>query len=236
VAILVADCVTKSFGSRRVLSAGSVRAERGEIRVLLGRNGVGKSTLLRIAAGCMAPDSGVVHYRDTAYLRARHATLASRGLFFLPDHDLLSSAFPLRRQLRLFEERFRRRSVAEAATLTGVAHLFEQRPTSLSGGELRRAELAAVLVRRPDCLLADEPYRGIAPVDHDALTHIFRILADDGCAVVITGHDVPVLLGAADHVTWCTSGTTYELGPPARARLHETFAREYLAPDLARDQ
>jgi len=226
--ILVADCVTKSFGEHRVLTAGTLRAEPGQVRVIFGRNGIGKSTLIKIAAGHIAPDSGVVHYRGTAQLRVRHASLARDGLFYLPDHELLSESFTLRRQLGFYEERFRRRSVSAAAEMTNVTHLLDRRPRSFSGGELRRAELALVLVRRPDCLLADEPYRGIAPVDHDALTALFRLLAADGCAVVVTGHEVPTLLAAADHVTWCTAGTTYELGPPEVAQRHEEFRREYL--------
>ena len=226
--ILVADCVSKSFGARKVLTAATLRAEPGQVRVIFGRNGIGKSTLLRIAAGCIEPDSGVVHYRGSAHLRVRHASLARDGLFYLPDHELLSTAFTLRRQLRFYEERFGRRSVTDAAAMAEVSHLLDQRPHTFSGGELRRAELALVLVRRPDCLLADEPYRGITPADHDGLTLFFRALADDGCAVVVTGHEVPTLLAAADHVTWCTSGTTYELGTPEMAQRHAEFRRDYL--------
>ena len=48
------------------------------------------------------------------------------------------------------------------------------------------------------------------------------------CAVVVTGHEVPALLSAADHVTWCTAGTTYEMGPPFMARTNERFLRDYL--------
>ena len=59
---------------------------------------------------------------------------------------------------------------------------------------------------------------------------VFRDLASDGAAVVITGHEVPSLLDVAHHVSWCTSGTTYELGPPAEATRHEAFRREYLGP------
>lgn len=151
--ILVADCVTKSFGERRVLSAASLRAESGQVRVVLGRNGAGKSTLLKIAAGWIAADSGIVHFRGEALLTARHASLARGGLFYLPDHDLLSQAFSLRRQLNFFAERFGRRTVAEAAELANVAHLLERRPQQLSGGELRRAELSLALVRRPTVCL-----------------------------------------------------------------------------------
>jgi hypothetical protein len=48
--------------------------------------------------------------------------------------------------------------------------------------------------------------------------------------VVITGHEVPALLAAVDHITWCTSGTTYEMGPPFMARTDERFVRDYLGP------
>ncbi len=228
--IHVADCVSKSFGPRRILSSASLRAVPGEVRVILGRNGIGKSTLIRIAVGLTAPDAGVVHFDGVAMLRPSLARLARRGLFFLPDHDLLSPAFPLGEQLGFFATRFGARPVREAAHLADVAHLLDARPHELSGGELRRAELAAALTRRPRVLVADEPFRGIAPVDHERLAALFRALAADGCAVVLSGHEVPTLLDLADHVTWCTAGTTYELGPPADARRHEAFQRDYLGP------
>jgi hypothetical protein len=50
---------------------------------------------------------------------------------------------------------------------------------------------------------------------------------------VITGHEVPTLLAAADHITWCTSGTTYELGPSAIATQHVGFRRDYLGPGIS---
>jgi ABC-type multidrug transport system ATPase subunit len=226
--VLVADCVAKSFRGRRVLSSASLRAVAGELRVLFGRNGIGKSTLLRIAAGVVAADGGSVHFAGEYYAAPRLATLAEQGLFFLPDHDLLSSALSVRHNLELFRQRFEGADVLETARLVGIERQLEKRPRELSGGELRRAELAAVLVRRPLCLLADEPYRGITPVDHDHLTATLRGLTTKGVAVVVTGHEVPTLLEAADHVTWCTSGTTYELGSPAAAVAHGRFRSEYL--------
>ncbi|MHB1224278.1 MAG: ATP-binding cassette domain-containing protein [Gemmatimonadaceae bacterium] len=120
-----------------------------------------------------------------------------------------------------------------ALAAVGVAEVAGQRPRALSGGELRRAGFAAALVRRPTCLLADEPLRGVAPRDAGLLMAVLRRLADDGCAVVLTGHDVPALMDAADHVTWCTGGMTYELGSPAVARTHDAFRREYLGPRAA---
>ena len=226
--LLVADCVSKSFRGRRVLSAGSLRAVEGELRVLLGRNGVGKSTLMKIAAGWIQPDSGTVRFAATSYLSARLAHLAARGVFYLPDHDFYSSAFTVRTQLEMIRRQFDGSSIEAAADLVGLAGKLDQRPHALSGGERRRAELAAIVVRRPRCLLADEPYRGIAPKDAEDMTRVLRQLAAAGTAVVITGHEVPTLMAAADHVTWCTAGTTYELGSPAAAMEHASFRRDYL--------
>jgi ABC-type multidrug transport system ATPase subunit len=200
----------------------------------VGRNGVGKSTLLKIAAGWIQPDGGAVHVGGTAHLRVDAAELARRGVFYLPSHDLLSSAFTVRAQLEMFRRQFRGGDPEEAAALVGIAPRLDQRPTSLSGGELRRAEIAAALVRDPACLLADEPYRGIAPLDAEMLTTVFRRLATRGCAVVITGHEVRTVLAAADHVTWCTAGTTYALGAPDAAVRDDRFCREYLGPSLGR--
>lgn len=227
-ALLAAECVGKSFRGRRVLTSATLRAVPGELRVLLGRNGIGKSTLLKIAAGCVNPDSGSVHFAGRAYMSVNLHHLAAKGLFYLPDHDLLSAGFTIRRQLEMIRHQFKGADPEEAAHRMGISGHLDKRPFELSGGERRRAELAAAFVRRPRCLLADEPYRGIAPKDAEDLTAAFSALASDGVAVVITGHEVPTLLDVADHVTWCTSGTTYELGHPRVATRHEAFRREYL--------
>jgi ABC-type multidrug transport system ATPase subunit len=225
--ILTADCIAKSVGGRRVLSSATLRAVRGELRVLFGRNGIGKSTLMKIAAGCVEPDSGAIHFHGRVYASVRLRVLAAAGLFYLPDHDLFSTAFTVRRQLEMIRRQFDGANVDEAAERLDIAPHLDKRPFQLSGGELRRAELAAVLVRRPTCLLADEPYRGISPRDAETLTATFKALAADGVAVVVTGHEVPTLLDAADHVSWCT---TDELGPPELAVEHRAFRAEYLGP------
>jgi ABC-type multidrug transport system ATPase subunit len=228
--ILTADSVSKSFGDRRVLSSATLRAVPGELRVMFGRNGCGKSTLMKIAVGRLAPDSGTVHFDGEAFPSVHLATLAERGLFYLPDQDLLSTAFTVRVQLEMLRRQFNGADVHDSAKRLGVEGHLDKRPDALSGGERRRAELAAVLVRCPRCLLADEPYRGISPRDAETLTATFTALAADGVAVVVTGHEVPTLLDAADHVSWCTSGTTYELGPPELAVEHRAFRAEYLGP------
>jgi ABC-type lipopolysaccharide export system ATPase subunit len=100
----------------------------------------------------------------------------------------------------------------------------------MSGGEERRAELALAWARHPACLLADEPLAGITPKDQEIVGSILRTMADHGCAVVLTGHDVRPLMSIADTIVWVVAGTTHGLGSPADARVHEQFRREYLGP------
>lgn len=227
--VLVADCVARTFGDRRVLSSATLRAVPGEVRAFLGRSGAGKSTLMKIAAGWDSADSGVVRMNQHVRLRWTPSALARLGVFYLPDAGALSSALTVGAQLEMIAERFPGGDTPQRAMgRLGVERFAGSRPYMLSGGEQRRAEVAAIFVRRPRVLLADEPLRGIAPIDQERILQAFRALAADGCAVVLTGHDVSALLDGADHVTWCTSGTTYELGAPAKALAHEGFRRDYL--------
>ncbi len=230
--LLEVDSVARSFRGRRVLDAASLRAPAGAVTALVGRNGCGKTTLLRIATGRLAAHSGFVRYDGRTYLRPRLPRLARLGVLFIPDRDLLSSAFSVAQQLGLVWRTFGRETGAaapeEAAARTGLDALVDRRPQALSEGERRRAELALALVRAPRCLLADEPFRHLAPLDAAVVGSVLRELAARGCAVVVTGHEVTSLFEFADRVTWCTSGTTYELGTPAEARRDRRFCVEYL--------
>ena len=226
--VLVADCIGKKYQNRWVLHSASLRATRGELRALLGRNGAGKSTLLRVAAGEIQPDAGTVRFNCVARESVRMPQLAREGLCFVPDRELLSNAFTLREQLAFAREDAG--LIASTADRLQIASLLDARPFELSSGERRRAEVAFAMLRRPTCLLADEPLRNISPIDADALLQVFKEIAHNGCAVVITGHEVPALLAAVDHITWCTAGTTYEMGPPFMARNDERFVRDYLGP------
>lgn len=216
-----------------MLSAGSLRVVPGQLRALFGRNGAGKSTLLKIAVGWIQPDSGTVFYRGEPLEHASLPALARRGLCYMPDEGLLSAAFTVRQQLQFFARQFPGGDSVAAVERTRIRALLDKRPSALSGGERRRVDLAAVLLRQPLCLVADEPYRGIAPLDAEVVTAAFRDLAAAGCAVMVTGHETPTLLAAADHITWCTDGTTYELGGRAAAEANERFKREYLVGPLS---
>jgi lipopolysaccharide export system ATP-binding protein len=220
--------MTRSFGDRSVLKGASVWAWEGRVTVLFGRNGCGKSTLLKAATGLLRADQGVLHYAGETYLRPRLPVLARRGLFFLPDRGLLSRRLSLRAQLDAVEWRFGAGRAERVLEMLGIAAIAERSAVEISGGERRRAEIALALVRSPRCLLADEPFAGINPSDAEVIAAALRELASQGCAILVTGHEVRQLMAVADEVVWMVAGTTHGLGDPEQARQHHQFRREYL--------
>lgn len=227
-ATVVAESIGKSYGQTKVLSSARLEAHPGALTFLVGRNGSGKSTLLKIVAGVLEPDHGLIRFNGEVLGRPRLHRLAQFGLFYLPDREILSTSFSIRSQLEMVYSRFGGADPDGVVRDLGISELVDQVPRQLSGGELRRAELALALVRRPACLIADEPLRGIDPKDREELVLILRRLAVDGTAVVVSGHEVQTLMDAADEVVWVTSGTSYSVGSAKKALAHERFRREYL--------
>jgi ABC-type multidrug transport system ATPase subunit len=223
-----AEAFWKTFGGRPVLRNAGVWAERGKVTVLFGLNGSGKSTLLRCALGLLRADGGVVLLDGVRYPRPRLAQLAARGLFFLPDRDLLATGFSLRQHLAAMKSQFAHADVDGAVERLGLGDLLDRRRHAMSGGERRRAELSVAEARAPTVLIADEPLRGLAPLDAERIAARLRALADGGCAVIASGHESRLLLDLADQVIWMTGGTTHALGSPAAARAHDQFRQEYL--------
>ncbi|MES2523868.1 MAG: ATP-binding cassette domain-containing protein [Gemmatimonadota bacterium] len=227
--ILEVDCVAKRFGGRTVLSSASLRAVPGRVTALVGRNGAGKSTLLRIATGTVAPDGGYVRLRGCTLERVSLSSIGRHGVFLLPDRDLLLPGLPVGAQIRGAAAVYGVPvDVGTIAGTLGIAGCLDKRPATLSGGERRRAEVAVALARRPDVLIADEPLRGINPIDAGIILGALRALAQEGAAVVVTGHETPLLLPACDHVTWCNAGTTREFSSEAAAMNDFAFRRDYL--------
>lgn len=226
--VLRASGIGISFGATRVLTSAGLWVGEGTVTALMGRNGAGKTTLLRVAAGLLRPDQGTVVFRDEAVLSPKLSVMGRRGLFYLPERGLLAAPVPLGRQIEAVASRYGGRDSDTAVDRFRLAGLLDHRPRALSGGERRRAELALAWVRRPVCLLADEPFRGIAPRDRALVAETLVELAEDGCGVSATGHEVEDLLEVADEVIWMRSGTTRGLGRPAEAVEDPAFVRGYL--------
>jgi ABC-type multidrug transport system ATPase subunit len=199
---LEVDCVTRHFGQRRVLTNASLRAVSGRILHLMGRNGAGKTTLLKIAAGCLRAEIGHVNVRGRRIRRPTLARMARAGIFFMPEETLLAPSMFLARQLDAVGERYGTASqmgaVSEQLALDG---LLDRLPSQMSAREQRRATIGLAMLRHPAVLLADEPLRGIDPVDSERILQAMRELAQQGSAVVVTGHETGWLEAYCDDVS-----------------------------------
>jgi len=227
-ALFHADAFVKSYGRKEVLKSASAWASSGRVSFLVGRNGCGKTTLLRSAVGLMRAELGVVHFDGAVHASPQLSHLASRGLFFLPDKGLLAKRWRFGRQLELVTTRFAVESSGHLVEQFGVEELLDRYPHEMSGGERRMAELALAFARRPRCLLADEPLAGVEPKDRGLVRAMLRTMADSGTAILATGHEVDDLMSLADEVIWMTAGTTHGIGSPEEAANHQQFRREYL--------
>lgn len=228
--VLCADSIGKRFWGREVLASATLRVRPGAVTALLGRNGAGKTTLLRVAAGRLRADRGFVRFGGRHVRWPLLHRLARRGLFYLPARGLLSGPHTVRSHLAMAARRFGREGRGEVSRRFELGAVLDAGPDELSGGERRRAEVAVAFLREPVCLLADEPFLGLAPRHVGLVARALRDLAERGTGVAVTGHETGALLDLAGHVTWLSSGTTRELGSSEEARRHPAFRRGYLGP------
>jgi lipopolysaccharide export system ATP-binding protein len=227
--VLVADGIGKTFGRKTVLKAASFSAPAGTITALMGRNGTGKSTMLRIAAGLVRADYGRVLWKGRFVERPSLSMLARDGLMYSAQGSALTRIFTLGQHLDAFVSVHGGGDrVDKTLAELRLGDLVDHRPARMSGGERQRASLGLAMVRAPTCLLMDEPFAGVAPLDRPLIARGLELMKGQGTAIVISGHDVEDLFAVADQVIWVVAGTSHWLGRPKDAREHPQFRSEFL--------
>jgi energy-coupling factor transport system ATP-binding protein len=176
---------------------------KGELYALLGGNGSGKSTLLKILTGILKPSKGKIQLYGKS-ITAWKSNERSRIIAYLPQnpklffiHDTLDKEI---------QDTMRTWGVTDHHQVTallerlGIVHLKNSHPYDLSGGELQKAALACVLIRKPEILLLDEPTKGLDPISKDNLSAIIKDLQKEGLTVIMATHDIEF---SAQHATKC---------------------------------
>jgi putative ABC transport system ATP-binding protein len=198
-ATLTLNDVHKRFGREREVLAGvSMRIEAGERVALLGESGVGKSTVLNLAAGLERPDAGEVHVcgqavhtladTDAARLRRRDIGFVFQAFHLLAHLSLWQNvAVPLLLNgVELPAARARARALLGEL---GLGDRWQALPRELSGGEQQRVALARALVHRPRLVLADEPTGNLDPRTAGATLSLLRQQVDaSGAALLLVTH------------------------------------------------
>jgi len=216
--------IRKSFGDNEVLRGVDLDVRRGEIVVLLGSSGGGKSVLMKHMVGLLQPDEGTVTLegtlisnlseRELRWARRKVSMMFQSGALFDSMTVAENVAFPMKEGGVKDPEELARR-VKEALEIVKLPGQEEKMPADLSGGMRKRVALARAVVEKPCCVLYDEPHAGLDPVTGDSIDHLIKDLArDHGITNVVVTHEMRSVFRIADRVVFMKEGLIYWEGTP----------------------
>ena len=212
----------KSIGQEEILRGVDLKVKKGETLVIIGRSGGGKSVLLKHLIGLMQPDAGEVWIdgeniiglseRQLAPIRLKVGILFQGGALFDSMTVEENIAFPLHEA----GERDPRNIASKVREMLEVIELDgeeKKMPVNLSGGMKKRVGLARSIIRRPSCVLYDEPTAGLDPVVSDSINRLIRRLQNRfGVTSVVVTHDMKSAFHIADHIAYLHQGRIYFYG------------------------
>lgn len=212
--------VCKKFGDVTALNDVSFEINDGELFVLLGPTGAGKTTTLRTIAGLTKQDEGTIHFdgaavdnlspaeRDVAFVFQQYSLYPTMTVFE-------NLAFPLRAPLRNMTEAEIDRRVQETADILRITHLLDRKTERLSGGEMQRVSIGRAIVRQPRIFLMDEPLSNLDFKLREALrVEIEHIQKTQGSTTLFVTHDQVEALTMADRIGVLHEGELVQVGTP----------------------
>lgn len=221
-------------GGKVILDRISGSIKSGTLTVICGGNGSGKSTLLKLLAGIKKPDSGAVYYNDRNIKEISSYTRAGMCACLMQNPDAPGSmtvaelaSLGLYPHGRVADKR----AVAEALKAVGMPDKAEQKLLTLSGGERKRAFLAATLVQSRDLILLDEPEAALDVKNKCNLLKILKKLKESRkFTVVMAVHDLDFALETADNIIGLNDGRIEFAGKTGEVITDENFSILYGVP------
>jgi heme exporter protein A len=220
----------RRFGSVRALNGLDLDAAKSAITVLLGPNGAGKTTLLSILAGLARPDSGQAWLGGIAIDRFPRAARARLGL--VGHRPLIYPELSAEENLRFHAQLYGcpEASIRPALETAGLLRHRHRPARGFSRGMRQSLAIARATLHEPEVLLLDEPFSGLDPAAADRLALRLRALADRGCAVLMTSHDLEragsladqLLIMSAGRVIWRGSAAGLDAASLRRLYLRST--------------
>ena len=220
--MLAVDAVVKRYGSRIVLNGISFRVAPGEVLVVIGPSGGGKSTLLRcingledFSAGRIAVDGLPVHAHSASVWEVRKRVGMIFQHFNLFPHLTARQNIELapRRALGLPAVECRARAEALLARV-GLAEFGGHYPGQLSGGQQQRVAIARALAMQPKLMLFDEPTSALDPETVGEVLAVMKELAMGGMTMIVVTHELNFAKEVGDRILFMDAGVVAEEGPP----------------------
>ena len=232
-ALLEISGLTVPLGGRPVLQGVGLAVPAGGLVTILGRNGVGKTTLLRTISGVYRPSCGAIRFDGADIAGLRPHEIVARGIGQAPEGRQLFGDMPVIENLRagalkLSNAEFDARVREMEALFPIIAERRTQLAGSLSGGEQQMLCIARALMPRPRLLLLDEPSLGLAP---RIVARIFELIATvraGGVAVLLVEQNARLGLMHADHAYVLDQGRIALSGPAQELMSDERVVSAYL--------
>lgn len=228
-----------AYGKRVVLKGLELDIPKGKVVAILGSSGCGKTTLLQLIGGALAPARGTVKVcghdvheldHDGLYrLRRQIGMMFQKGGLFSDLTVFENIAFPIREHTQLPEALLSDlvKMKLHAVGLRGAHRLY---PAELSGGMARRVALARAIALDPNLVIYDEPFAGLDPITLNVICHLIRTLNDAlGSTSVVVTYDVPEAVKLADYLYVMGDGVIVGHGPTQEMLASEDpFVRQFL--------
>jgi len=220
------------YGGSHTLRGVDLEVSQGSCTALLGRNGVGKTTLLRCLMGMLPVRSGSVVFAGTDLMPLKPYQRARLGIGYVPQGREIFPRLSVAENLSVGEaaaaEREELESQRELETLfPGLGAMRSRSGGNLSGGQQQQLAIARALIARPKLLLLDEPTEGIQPSIIKEIKRVLRVLLDRGITILLVEQYLEFALSLAQHYAILSRGSVVERGPIESLKADEV--RRYLA-------
>ncbi|MEM7694323.1 MAG: ABC transporter ATP-binding protein [Pseudomonadota bacterium] len=200
--LFAARDISKAFGSLQAVDSVSLTLEAGEIVALLGENGAGKSTFVKMMFGALQPDSGAFFVRGAPTVLKNPSAARAAGIGMVHQHFSLFDAFTGAQNLALVMPSERADAVGQKARALGQTYGLPIDPDALvadlSVGERQRIEIVRCLMERPDIIIMDEPTSVLTPQEAERLFKTLKSLAAEGRAVLYISHKLDEVRALCD--------------------------------------
>jgi branched-chain amino acid transport system ATP-binding protein len=231
--ILAGQELNTYYGQSHILRDVSIAIRPGETIGLMGRNGMGKTTLIRTLVGLARSRSGRIEVDGQDVTRAPAHAIARRGIAYVPEGRGIFATLSVAENMAIAE-----RSGTEGAarwTRDRVLELFPRlaerlgnRGDQLSGGEQQMLAIGRALVTNPRLLILDEATEGLAPIVRDEIWKTIRLIRATGMATLIVDKTVSVVTEIADRIVILVKGETVFEGTPAELTANPELMHRHL--------